>query len=227
MKSTNPFRKLLRGSPLRPIQEHMRVVQKGVALIPQLFAALKANDQEEISVVAAKIDEIESEADDLKTDYRAHMPSTLLMPVARRDLLMLIAEQDKIADKANAIGRILTYRKMEIPEACLLLLDELIEHALESYSQAANVIEQMDELMEGGFAGKESRRVRELIVKLQETEDSADKLLMKINHALFAIEDQLNPVDVMFWYKLIDYIDDISDRSENVGDRVLLLIARS
>ena len=227
MKSTNPFRKLLRGSPLEPIQQHMRVVKKGVILIPQLFAALKAKDQEEICVVATKIDEIESEADDLKTDYRAHMPSTLLMPVARRDLLMLIAEQDKIADKANAIGRLLTYRKMEIPESCLSLLDELIEHTLESYSQAENVIEQMDELMEGGFHGKESRRVRELINKLQETEESADNLMMRINHALFAIEDQLNPVDVMFWYKLIEHIGDISNRSENVGDRVLLLIARS
>lgn len=205
----------------------MRVVKKGVALLPQLFAALKTKDQEGICEVATTIDQIESEADALKTDYRAHMPSTLLMPVSRRDLLMLIAEQDKIADKANAIGRILTYRKMEIPGACLSLLEQLIEHALESYAQAANVIEQMDELMAGGFAGKESRRVRELIVKLQETEESADDLLMRINHALFAIEDQLNPVDVMFWYKLIDYIGDISDRSENVGDRVLLLIARS
>lgn len=205
----------------------MRVVKKGVALLPQLFAALKTKDQEGICEVATTIDQIESEADALKTDYRAHMPSTLLMPVSRRDLLMLIAEQDKIADKANAIGRILTYRKMEIPGACLSLLEQLIEHALESYAQAANVIEQMDELMAGGFAGKESRRVRDLIVKLQETEESADELLMRINHALFAIEDQLNPVDVMFWYKLIDYIGDISDRSENVGDRVLLLIARS
>lgn len=227
MKSTNPFRKLLRGSPFEPIQKHMRVVKKGVALLPQLFAALKSKDQEGICEVATTIDQIESEADALKTDYRAHMPSTLLMPVSRRDLLMLIAEQDKIADKANAIGRILTYRKMEIPGACLSLLEQLIEHALESYAQAANVIEQMDELMAGGFAGKESRRVRDLIVKLQETEESADDLLMRINHALFAIEDQLNPVDVMFWYKLIDYIGDISDRSENVGDRVLLLIARS
>ena len=56
MKSTNPFRKLLRGSPLEPIQQHMRVVKKGVILIPQLFAALKAKDQEEICVVATKID---------------------------------------------------------------------------------------------------------------------------------------------------------------------------
>ncbi|MDG2126209.1 MAG: TIGR00153 family protein [Verrucomicrobiales bacterium] len=226
MKSTNPIGKLLRGSPFAPIQQHMRVVKRAVAMVPELFEALKAGKQDEVCDLADKINATESEADELKTDYRAHMPSTFLMPVDRRDLLMLIAEQDRIADKANAIGRVLRYRKMKIPDGLVGHLDELIADTMGAYGQAENVVEQLDELMEGGFSGKESKRVGELIHKLRDTEESTDSIIEKVNRALFAIEDELKPVDVMFWYGLIEQLGEIANRAENVGDRVLLLIAR-
>lgn len=226
MKSTNPIGKLLRGSPFEPIQQHMRVVKQAVEMVPELFEALKAGRQEEVCGLADKINEAESEADELKTEYRAHMPSTFLMPVDRRDLLMLIAEQDRIADKANAIGRVLRYRKMVVPEGLKGHLDELIADTMGAFGQSENVVEQLDELMEGGFSGKESKRVAELIHKLRDTEESTDSIIEKVNRALFAIEDEMKPVDVMFWYGLIEQLGEIANRAENVGDRVLLLIAR-
>ena len=226
MKSTNPISKLLRGSPFEPIQQHMRVVKQTVELVPELFEALKKRDQNRVGELADEINRHESEADELKTDYRAHMPSTFLMPVDRRDLLMLISEQDRIADKANSIGRLLTYRKMVVPEPLVPLLGELIVQTIDSFAQAVNVVEQLDELLEGGFSGKESKRVALLIGELRNTEETTDNVLGRVNRGLFDIEDGLNPVDVVFWYKLIDQLGDIANLAENVGDRVLVLIAR-
>jgi uncharacterized protein Yka (UPF0111/DUF47 family) len=51
-------------------------------------------------------------------------------------------------------------------------------------------------------------------------------LIGDLNRALFSIEDQLKPVAVMFWYKLIDLIGEISNQAENMGDRLMLFIAR-
>ena len=39
-------------------------------------------------------------------------------------------------------------------------------------------------------------------------------------------EDELNPVSVIFWYQLIEWIGDLADYAEKVGNRLRLLIAR-
>ena len=119
-------------------------------MVPELFEALKKRDQNRIGELSDEINLLENEADEIKTKYRASMPSTFMMPVDRRDLLMLISEQDRIADKANAIGRVLTYRKMVVPDPLVSLLGELMAQTIDSFAQAENVVEQLDELAPPG-----------------------------------------------------------------------------
>jgi predicted phosphate transport protein (TIGR00153 family) len=90
MKTTSPLASLMRQSPFKPVQEHMRVVSRCVAKIPALFDAMIKKDQEQINVLAVKIGELESEADSIKNEFRLHMPKRVLFAVARRDLLALI-----------------------------------------------------------------------------------------------------------------------------------------
>ena len=61
--------------------------------------------------------------------------------------------------------------------------------------------------------------------------DDAYVLLLKekVDAVVFSspsIEDHLEPVSVMFWYKLIELIGEISNQAENMGDRLMLFIAR-
>ena len=42
----------------------------------------------------------------------------------------------------------------------------------------------------------------------------------------FEMEDQLKPVSVIFWYRMLEWIGDLADGAELVGDRMRLLIAR-
>jgi uncharacterized protein Yka (UPF0111/DUF47 family) len=44
--------------------------------------------------------------------------------------------------------------------------------------------------------------------------------------ALFEHEDEMKPVSVMMWYQLIEWIGDLADYAEKVGDRLRLLIAK-
>ena len=101
MKTTSPFASLMRHSPFKPIQEHMRVVSRCVAEMQPLFDAIIKKDREQIDALAAKIGELESEADQIKNEFRLHMPKRVLFAVARRDLLALIQQQDIIADTAE------------------------------------------------------------------------------------------------------------------------------
>ena len=226
MKTTSPLASLMRQSPFKPVQEHMRVVSRCVAKVPALFDAMIKKDQKQIDALAGKIGELESEADQIKNEFRLHMPKRVLFAVARRDLLALIQQQDIIADTAEKIGQIVTQRVMEVPESIEEHLLNLVQSTTDICSQALAMIEQLDELLAVGFGGKQSDLVSEMITDVKRSEHNIDFLIRDLNRALFSIEDQLSPVSVMFWYKLIDLIGEISNQAENMGDRLMLFIAR-
>ena len=226
MKTTTPLDKLLRKSPFRAVQEHMRVVAKCMDEFKLLFDALFKKDRNRVKEIAEKIDKVESEADEIKNSFRLNMPKSIFLPVARRDLLVLISDQDSIADSVENIANILTAREMVVPEAIRDLLWELIQGTIDTYNKALKVIEELEALQEGGFGSKYSSIVIDMIVDLKQTEEVTDDVAKELNRILFSIEDQLKPVAVIFWYKLIEEIGDVANRSENVGDRILLFLAR-
>jgi len=226
MKTTSPFASLMRHSPFKPVQQHMRVVSRCVEKIPALFDAMIEKDQEQIKALAVKIGELESEADQIKNEFRLHMPKRVLFAVARRDLLALIQQQDIMADTAEKIGQIVTQRVMEVPESIEEHLLNLVQRTTDICSQAAAMIEQLDELLAVGFGGKQSDLVSEMITNVKRDEHNIDVLIRDLNRTLFSIEDQMKPVSVIFWYKLIELIGEISNQAENMGDRLMLFIAR-
>jgi hypothetical protein len=88
------------------------------------------------------------------------------------------------------------------------------------------VINELDELVETGFAGKEIKIVTSLIHELDRIEKDTDKMQIKIRAALMKVEKNLPPVDVMFYYKVIEGIGEVADISQRIGSRVELLLAK-
>jgi len=141
LKSTSPLAGLLRKSPFKPIQEHLRKVFACICLLPPIFDALYQGDQEQVESIARQIDELETEADKMKSEFRLHMPKTLFMPVDRRDLLTLLRDQDAMADTTEKISQILISRVMEVPEAIKEQLDALLNATMEISSEAKAMVE--------------------------------------------------------------------------------------
>jgi predicted phosphate transport protein (TIGR00153 family) len=226
VRSTNPLAGLLRKSPFKPIQEHMRIVYSCVELLPVLFDALYSKDQGRVATVAAEIGALETDADRIKSRYRHNMPNTLLLPVDRKDLLSLIHEQDALCDGVEKISQILTMRDMEVPAAIKAGLDELLHATMEISHQALAMIEELDELVHVGFSGKEHDKVKKMISGVRKSEHNIDKVLSTVNRTLFGIEKELDPISAMFWYKIIEEVGDISDHAENMADRLLLFLSK-
>jgi len=224
--STNPLAGLLRKSPFKPIQEHMRTVYSCVELLPSLFDALYAKDQDKVQDIANRIGDLETEADRIKSRYRHSMPKTLLLPVDRKDLLSLIHEQDALSDGVEKISQILTMRYMIVPPAIKEGLDELMKGTKEISHQALTMIEELDELVHVGFSGKEHDKVAGMIKGVRKSEHNIDKVLCTVNRTLFSIEKELDPVSVMFWYRIIEEVGNLSDHAENMADRLLLLLSK-
>jgi predicted phosphate transport protein (TIGR00153 family) len=224
--SNRPLSGLLRGSPFKPIQAHMRLVFSCVCLIPPLFDAVYREDDEQVNQFAGQIKDLETQADKLKSTFRLNMPKSLFLPVDRKDLLSLIADQDKIADTAEDIGKIFLYRRMTVPDSLKNLLDELLEGTMEITAAAKEMIEQLDELLEVGFSGREIDKISGMIANVRRSEHNIDGIMHRIRRALFAIEQQLDPVSAMFWYSIIDLLGTLSDQSENLADRLLLFLSK-
>jgi predicted phosphate transport protein (TIGR00153 family) len=217
---------LLRGSPFKPIQEHMKVVFSCVCLIPPLFDAVYREDNAQVSEFAGQINKLETEADKLKSTFRLNMPKSLFLPVDRKDLLSLIRDQDKIADTAEDIGKTFLFREMSVPEGIKALLDELLEGTMEVTAAAKEMIGQLDELLEVGFTGRKIDKVSLMIAGVRRSEHNIDEVLFRIKKKLFSIEKELDPISVMFWYNIIDLLGVISDQAENLADRLLLFLSK-
>lgn len=217
---------LLRGSPFKPIQEHMRVVFSCVCLIPPLFDAVYREDNASVSDFAEQIKDLETEADKLKSTFRLNLPRSLFLPVDRKDLLSLIGDQDKIADTVEDIGKTFLFREMTVPVELKALLDELLEGTMEVSAAAKDMIEQLDELLEVGFAGRELDKVSKMIAGVRRSEHNIDEIMHRIKKKLYSIEKELDPVSVIFWYQTIDMLGIISDKAENLADRLLLFLSK-
>ncbi len=217
---------LLGRSPFKPLQEHMRAALEAARHVPDLFEALAAGDQDKVTAIKDKIFEAEANADRIKNELRAHLPKSLFMPVDRRDLLEVLQMQDSIADTAQDIAGLLVERPMEVPETLKDPLLELTRRCVEVCEHAVKVIEELDELVEIGFRGKEASQVSDMISELNRIEDETDELGLKLSRELFAQEDNIKPVSVMMWYQLIQWVGDLADYAEKVGDRLRLLIAK-
>jgi len=226
MSFTTPLAKLLKRSPFKGMQDHMRVVVECAGQVLPLLEALCAGDEPGVAAANERIIELEAEADAIKNRLRAHLPKSLFLPVDRRDLLEILQIQDSIADAAQDIAGLLTMRPMEVPEPFKEPLIALVRRCIAVCEHDARIIETLDELLETGFRGREATRVEAMLDQLNELEDETDELGMALTRILFRHEDDLKPVSVILWYDLIEWIGDLADNAEKAGNRLRLLIAR-
>ncbi|WP_455221441.1 TIGR00153 family protein [Kaarinaea lacus] len=213
-------------SPIKPLQNHMHAAHQCVTQLIPFFDAVLANDWDRVSELQKEISTLENKADELKRDLRLQLPNSLLMPVSRRDLLEVLAMQDKIANKAKDIAGLITGRKMAFPEAIADTLKQYIQRSVDASAQARKAIDEFDELVETGFSGREVKVVETMINDLDDIEGDTDRIQVKIRAEIFNLEKELPPIDVIFMYKIIDWIGELADRAQRVGSRLELMLAR-
>jgi predicted phosphate transport protein (TIGR00153 family) len=226
MSTGSTFTRLFGPSPFTALQKHMRAVVECAHEVQPLIDALVAGDQQQVEHHKDRIFEQEAEADRIKHELRAHLPKSLFMPVDRRDLLEVLQLQDTIANTAQDIAGLLIERRMSIPEFLREPLTVLTARCIDTVNHAAKVIDELDELLAIGFRGREVDLVDEMLRELNRIEDETDELGIKLARALFDHESELDPVSVMMWYQIIEWIGDLADYAEKVGDHLRLLIAK-
>lgn len=222
---TSYFSKIFGESPVDPIQQHMETCFQAAKKLNRFFEAVVDDDWETATAVRAEIVALESEADDLKSQVRSNLPKNLFLPVPREDLLELLAYQDKIANRAKEVSGLVMGRKMKIPAEIREDFLAYVSRNVDAAKKARKSIRELDELFETGFRGAEAKLVESIVAELDQIENDTDDLQAKLRARIFAIEDQLKPVDVMFLYRIFELIGDVADRAESVGHRLELVLS--
>lgn len=226
MSSSNYFSRIFGNSPVSPLQKHIeKVVLCVEELIPYFDAVIK-NDWGKAEKIQNNLAALENDADEIKNLLRMQLPSSLFMPMDRRDVLDVLQLQDKIANKAKDIAGLVLGRKMSLPESICNTYIEFLNRCVDATRQTQNAINELDELVAAGFRGNEVTRVKKMIEDLHVIEDETDKIQIKLRAELYKIEKDLPPVDVMFIYKIIEWTGDLADNAQSTGNRLQLMLAK-
>ena len=224
--SSSPLGGLFGRSPIRPLQEHMQASNEAAQHLPELVQASNDLDRARAREIRAAINEARDDAKKLKLSVRKHLPGSLFLPVPRSDLLELLAVQDLVAELALRFANVVVEREMHFPDS---LNDPFLEYTsscARTTQQALTAIQELDELLEVGFSGKEVKRVEAMLRELDKLEQRSSKQLLKLQRCLFKLESSLSPVDVMFYYRALELLSDLADAGDKVGERLQILLAK-
>jgi len=208
-----------------PLEKHVDIAYRCTRQLYGLFKAVIAGDWDKAAEYREIIETLEHEADDLKKEIRLNLPKSLFMPVPRQDLLELLLVQDNMANRTKDVSGLVLGRKLRIPDAIADDFLEFVKRNVDAAKQARKSVRELDELFTSGFRGAEVSLVESLIEELDQIETDTDARQADLRAALFSVESSLQPVNVIFLYRVIELTGEIADMAERVGRRLELLLA--
>jgi len=217
---------LFASSPIKPLEKHITIAHKCTKRLIPFFEAVIAEDWNSASNIRDEISKLEHDADKLKREIRLNLPRGIFLPVERSDLLELITAQDKIANKTKDIAGLILGRQLVLPKVIKKDFITYVQRCIDAAQQAKQAINELDELLETGFKGRELDLVDKMIRRVDKIEDDTDTQQIAIRGALLKVENNFNPIDMIFLYKIIEWVGEIADHSQRVASRLELMLSR-
>ena len=215
---------LFRESPFTKLLEHAEKVQEGGELFRKAIKCYLDSDCAEFEELHLKVTALESEADRIKQNIRAHLPKGVLLPVDKFQFLWYLREADRVMDAMQDALHWLSYRTTKVPEP-------LIDDMLLMVDKAVEVIDEFQPMVAGAvqyfrnFSRKERDKVKDVIRNLRQKEFQSDQIERKLKSDVFTLT-VADPATTFHLIRLIEYIGEISNHAENSGDMMRAMIAK-
>lgn len=226
MKKMSIIQDLFGKSPFGPLVEHTIKVHECVEMIRPLMEAVANEDYREILNLQNRISKLEYEADLIKHEVRSHLPRRYFLPVDRADIDRFLSCQDKIADKTEDFAVILTLRKTRLHPNIMDKFFEFVDQVFQVTGTLLNAAIELKNLAEVSFSGAEAKIVIERITKLNEEEWLADRIARSLSKDIYSLEKELDPIDIIFYEKMLLTLSDIANEAENAGDMLRTMIVK-
>ncbi|CAN2039853.1 TIGR00153 family protein [Candidatus Magnetomoraceae bacterium gMMP-15] len=219
-----PFLSIFMISPFDGLQEHAEKLQECALIFQQAMECHLSSQCKTFEEFRQEIIKLESEADVIKRNIRAHLPKGTVMAVDKFQLFRYLKEQDKVLDTVEDILDWISFKSDSlIPDDLLKDFFLLIDSTVEPIEELSKMVAEARKYFKN-FSYKQRNVVKNLIRSLREKEHKVDQLEKPLKSKIFALK--IDPVDIFFMIRLVEAIGSIADHAENAGDMMRAMIAR-
>ncbi len=157
----------------------------------------------------------ERKADDLRRELEDMMYTEAVFPESRGDILGLVEAMDKVPNQAESTVRMVLNQHIELPD---WLCPKLMKLADVSHQSARTMIDGVEKV----FSNYIDATVT--VGKIDLLESEADRREEALIDDIFSSD--LPDLQKILLRDLVTHISAIADRTENVGDRIRLMVAK-
>jgi len=204
--------------------------KKGVLAVEKLSEAMEAyckGDQVLLNERTEEIDILEHDADKIKQKIRASIPSSIRLPVNKKDLLSFLKQQDSIADFAQASAYWMTLRPCKnLPDEIKEGFLELMAASLKTARLYEELVGELYKLLTTSFSKEEIKETMQIVPEVERLEHDVDVLETALLKKIFEHEDALGGAGVCHLMGLVEKVGGIVDKSACVADCLRSMIIR-
>jgi len=211
-------------SPFEPLRQHAEICGRAVGLLQKQFHAYRRGNFAEVERLREEIDELEHEADKIKTEIRSHVTRSLMLSVDRNDLLNFLKVQDDIINYCEHVGHMLTFRIVKTaPEDIWDEFDILLAKIMETVNEYEEMVDHITRLLATSFSRKEINAALEHVSEIEEMEHECDMIQIGLHRKLFNSKD-MNPIDVHLMVEWVVHLGEIANNTARAADRFRTMI---
>ncbi|WP_126993185.1 TIGR00153 family protein [Thermosipho globiformans] len=191
-------------------RQHLDAVEDTIVKLQNLIYEEKKEKHKEL---AEEVRKAETTADQIRRKAELEMYSGAFLPNFRGDLLGTIEALDRIANKAESVADEIDLQDLIIPKEIHENLKALISKSLETYKALKEAAKEMFEDFE---------KASQMIVETERFEHETDEIERSTIRKIFSLDIPL--AEKIQLKDLVHRIADISDTSEDVSDRIQIIL---
>ena len=217
------FESRIGPSVFKSFYEH---AEKVFETVENMNASVKsACDGKDIEEYITATSKSELEADEIKSEIRDVLRGSVRLAVDKLVFLELVSRQDRIADYAENVTEILSFRKLYDNKEAQKLVLQLADSVTATVEEYRKTVERFEYLLESAFSNKEKDIMHKYIGKVNDLEHEADLIEAKAASYVFTNGDD-QPLAAAHMYRLIQRLDDVANAAETAANSLLPIISK-
>ena len=194
---TDPLRTILdlfARSPFKPLNEHAQKVKITVEKMDEAIKAYLDNDPAKVESLYREISSLEHGADEVKHRIRENLPSTVLMPIDRTDILTFLKQQDDVANSAESVAQLLYLKMIEVPEDVKRDILKLESGVLLTMEEHVDAVGKIIDALDTSFSQKSVKEIEDIINKVDSQKHNVDVIKLETMKTIYDHEHELGAV---------------------------------
>ena len=173
-------------------------IRRGGSLLEEMLAP-----EQPLWDKADEIKEVEHKCDFLTHEIIQRLHRTFVTPLDREDIHSLARSLDDVMDAIDATAAIVRLYQIQVVRT-------------EARELARIIMASADQIVKALKALERRRGVAEPAVEINRLENEADRMHQIAVRRLF--EEERDPIQIMKWKEILDFLEDATDRCEDVAN---------